>query len=78
MTEFEIMKDCFTKSKMNIQVKENEIDHIVMWDKDNNMPTYIIKFFFNERGMFDHMGQERVTIWKYKLLYSTKKENIDQ
>ena len=51
MTEFEIMKDCFTKSKMNIQVKENEIDHIVMWDKDNNTPTYIIKFFFNERGI---------------------------
>lgn len=61
MTEFEIMKDRFIKSGMNIQVKENEIDHIVMWD-ENNTPTYIIKFFFNEHGMFDHMGQERVII----------------
>lgn len=59
MTEFEIMKDHFIKSGMNIQVKENEIDHIVIWNK-NGTPVYIIKFFFNEQGTFDHAEQEEV------------------
>ena len=59
MTEFERVKENFTKSGMNIQIKENEIDVVMMWKQDGT-PTYIVKMFFNEHGTFDYTEHEEV------------------
>ena len=60
MTEFERAKENFTKSGMNIKVMDNEIDVVMMWKPDGT-PTYIVKMFFNEHGIYDRSEHIEVT-----------------